>query len=288
MKTLRIMLPLLVVAAIVHTGCATTVYRPVDVFAESEDRAIARLGDDINTLGIRLLNKKAGVFNFTLLDWTASAAGKRISGRLHEYLEKKGKFRMVPRTELERILKNAAIEQAGMYDVGLLKKRSGAGPVDVVIYGTVENAGDAMEIMVRVVDVKTGGTLLVTGVRMPPTGEIATKANPDMLLLNRKSPEKIIAMNKTYYTLAWMKTRQPLVFLLVVLKDEEVKSLVAGSTLLGNKLKVRRERYKRERPEIMEHISALKGGLELIDRYARQRSSDISRWKKELLDTSRK
>ena len=181
------------------------------------------LGDDINAHHVRLLNQKVGVFNFTSMDWTSSAAGKRISARLYDYLKKTGKLRMVPRTELERMMKKEAIEQAGMYDTDVLQKRDGMVPVDAVVFGTIENAGDAYEIMVRVMDVKTGRRLLLTGVRMPPTGEITSKASPDMLLLNRKSPGKVIAINRAYYMLAWMKARQPLVFLLVVLKDSEVR-----------------------------------------------------------------
>jgi hypothetical protein len=131
--------------------------------------------------------------------------------------------------------------------------------------------------------VKTGKRLLMTGVRMPSTGEFTSKASPDLLLLNRKSPDKVIALNMTYYMLAWMKARQPLVFLLVVLKDDELKTLLNGTTVLGAKLSVRKDRYKRERPEIMQKIGALKDGLALINRYSQQRSSDITRWKKDLL-----
>jgi hypothetical protein len=284
MKSIRSLLPILAVVAVIHAGCVTMVSRPADVLVESEEKAVAMLGDDINTLYLQLLNKKVGVFYFTTMDWSATAAGKRISDSLDNYLVKKGKLSMVSRTELERIFRNEVAEQAGMYDMEGLQERGGALPIDAVIYGTVDNAGDAMEINVRVVDVKTGKRLLQSGVRMPSSGEITAKANPDMLLLNRKSPDKIIAMNKTYYMLSWMKARQPLVFLLVALKDSEVKSLVGGSTVLGAKLKVRMERYKRERPEIMQQIDALKDGLALINRHEPHRFSDINRWKKELLD----
>jgi len=147
----------------------------------------------------------------------------------------------------------------------------------------VDNAGTAAEITARVVEVRTGKTLLLTGVRMPPTGEIATKPNPDMLALNRKSPEKVIAMNQAYYMLSWMKDRQPLVFLLVVLGDKELRSLESGKTVLGEKLRVREDRYKRERPEIMQKIASLKDGLALIKRYTPLRLEEITRWKKEFL-----
>lgn len=288
MKSMRSMLPMLVVAAVIYPGCASTVSRSPDLLAESEDKALTMLGDDINAHHVRLLNQKVGVFNFTSMDWTTSAAGKRISARLYDYLKKTGKLRMVPRTELERMMKKEAIEQAGMYDTDVLQKRDGMVPVDAVVFGTIENAGDAYEIVVRVMDVKTGRRLLLTGVRMPPTGEITSKASPDLLLLNRKSPGKVIAINRTYYMLAWMKARQPLVFLLVVLKDSEVESLETGGTVLGAKLKVRKDRYQRERPEVIEKIGILKDGLALINRYAPRRSSDIARWKKELLDYARK
>lgn len=286
MRSIRSMLPVLVAAAVIHTGCTSTVYRSADVLADSEDRAIAKLGDDIDSQSIRLLNKKVGVFYFTTLDWTASAPGNRISGKLSDYLEKTGKLRIVPRSELDRMIKREVTEQSGMYEVEFLKKKAGTISLDYVIYGTVDNAGDAVDIMVRMVDVKTGRWLLVTGVRMPVAGEFTGKVNPDLLLLNRKSPQKVIAMNKTYHTLAWLKTRQPLVFLLVVLKDEEVKSLVNGPTLLGSKLKVRKERYRRDRPDVIEKIGVLKDGLALINRYAPQRASDIARWKKNLLNTA--
>lgn len=283
MKSIRMLLPILVVSVVILAGCATMVTHPAGVLVDSEEKAVAMLGDDINTLYIKLLNKKVGVFYFTTLDWTATAAGKRISDSLDKYLVKKGMLKMVARTELDRVFRNEVAEQAGMYEAEVLHERSGALPVDAVIYGTVDNAGDGVEIMIRVVDVKTGKRLLMTGVRMPPTGEITSKTSPDLLLLNRKSPDKVIAMNMTYYLLAWMKTRQPLVFLLVVLKDDEIKSLLNGTTVLGSKLGVRKDRYKRERPEIIQKIGTLKDGLALINRYSQQRSSDIIRWKKDLL-----
>jgi hypothetical protein len=283
MKPLRSLLHVLAVAAVMLAGCSTVISRPASFVAGSEEKAVAILGDDINALSVQLLNKKVGVFYFTAMDWTASAVGKRVSGRLDEYLGKARKLNIVSRPELERLFKKEAAEQAGMYDPEALQQRGGMLPLEAVVYGTVDNAGDAYEITARVLEVRTGKTLLLTNVRMPATGEISTKLNPDMLALNRKSPEKVIAMNKAYYVLSWMKDRQPLVFLLVVLDDRELRSLESGTTVLGRKLKVREDRYRRERPEIMQKIESLKDGLALVNRYEPQRFAEITRWKKEFL-----
>jgi hypothetical protein len=286
MKPIRSLLPLLAAAGVMLAGCSTVISRPTSFVAESEEKAIAILGDDINTLSVQMLNKKVGVFYFTSVDWTASAVGKRVSGRLDDYLVKKKKLNMVSRPELERLFKKEAAEQAGMYDPEALQRQSGSLPLEAVVYGTVDNAGSSYEITVRVLEVRTGKTILLTGVRMPSTAEITTKPNPDMLALNRKSPDKVIAINKAYYVLSWMKERQPLVFLLVVLGDKELRSLEAGTTVLGEKLKVREARYKRERPEIMQKIAALKEGLALVGRYEPQRFAEITRWKKNFLSSA--
>ena len=283
MKPSRSMLPVLALAVAILAGCSTVIVRPADFVAESEDKAIAMLGDDINSLSVQLLNKKVALFHFTTLDWKTIAAGKRISDRLGDYLAKKGKLVMLSRAEMERLFRNEVAEREGMYDPEALHQHGGTLPVDAIIYGTVDNAGAAMELMVRVMDVKTGKRLLLTGVRMPSTGEIAEKTSEDMLILNRKSPDRVIELNKTYYMLKWMMAKQPLVFMLVVLSDKELRSLESGKTVLGEKLRVREDRYKRERPEIMQKIASLKDGFSLIRRYAPQRLEEITRLKKEFL-----
>jgi hypothetical protein len=283
MKSGSVILSLYAVIVVATTGCITTVVRPADVLVSSEDAAITKLGDDIYSFRVIMNNKRIGIFYFTTLDWRIVDAGKRISGRLGDYLARKGGLRMIPRAELDAIMKTQAIEQASIFDVEAIQKRGKALPVDAIIIGTVAQADGTVEIGLKVVDVATGRLMLLTGVRMPAAGEIISQANPEIVQLNKKSPEKITAMNKTYFLLQWMKSNQPLVFLLAVVEDREMKILRTTNTVLAGKLARRKERYRQERPDVIKKIRNLQDGLSLMERYESQRFSEIINWKKELL-----
>jgi len=287
MKSGSVIFSLCIILVMTFTGCTTTVIRPADVIVNSEDAAIAKLGDDVHSLLFLLLNKKIGILYFTTLDWQIIDVGKRLSGKLADYLTRKGGLAMVPRAELDAIMKTQAIEQTSIFDIEAIQKGGKAPTIDVVITGTVAQADGRIEIQLKVFDVATGRLMLLSGVRMPAAGEFTAQENPEIILLNRKSPEKIAAMNKTYFLLQWMKANQPLVFLLAAVNDNEMKSLRATNAVLSGKLAKRKERYQHERPDVMRKIGNLQDGLSLMDRYEPQRFREIIRWKKELLDRMR-
>ncbi len=287
MRSRKVIFSLCIILVMTFTGCTTTVIKPADVVVGSEDAAIAKLGNDVHSLLFLMLNKKIGILYFTTLDWQVIGVGKRLSDRLAGYLNKKGGLTLIPRARLDVIMKTEAIEQASIFDIDAVKKKGKALTMDVVIMGTVVQSEGTIEIELKVMEVATGRLMLVSGVRMPATREFVTPENPEIILLNKKSPDKIMAMNRAYFLLQWMKTNQPLVFLLAVVKNDEMKSLRTTNPVLSEKLAKRKERYQQERPDVIKKIRSLQDGLTLMERYEPQRFSEIIRWKKELVDRMR-
>ncbi len=265
-------------------GCITTTVKPVDVFVKSEDAAVAKLGDDIDSQYIALYNKKIGVFYFTTLNWDVTPAGKRISNELADFLSKKGRLKIIPRREFDRIMRTQAVEKASIFDIDSIQKLREELPVDIIITGTIIPSAGMVEIDLNVVDVESERIRLTTGVRMPITSEFVHRENADLYQLYKKSPEKVEDMNRCYYVLKWMKTNQPLVFLLVTFTGNEWKSVKKTNAVLNEKLNVRKQRYDQERPDVIKKIKHLKSGLKLIYKYEPRRTKDIRRWKRDLLD----
>ncbi len=270
-----------IVLALSLSSCASLT-RPAAVVG-SEDAAIARLGDDIRFHKVLLARKRIGVFYFTTLDWRIVDAGRRLSGKLTDYLAAKGGLTLVPLARLDAMMKNSAIEHATMYDIDAVRKSGGGLPIDAIIYGTIVHDAAMVTIETRVINVATGRQILVNAVRMPASGEMALNDKAELLQLYRKSPESVTAMNKSYYMLYWMKINQPLVYLLVTLNKKEMEPLKKTHVILSGKLDKRYERYRQDRPDVIRKINTLKAGVSLMERYDQQRFDDISKWKKELL-----
>ncbi len=265
------------------SGCITTVVKPTGAVIGTEDAAVTKLGDDILSLKFMLKNKKFGIFYFTTLDWQVIDAGKRISGKLANYLAGKGGLTVIPRAVLDAKMRTQAIEQARIFDVDTMRGKEKTLPVDVIVIGTLMQDMDMVRIELKAVDLATGRLILLSGVRTPSSGEISAQDKPEMTRLYKKSPEKITDINKTFFLLQWMKEKQPLVFLLVVVKKSEMKALRTTNTVLYGKLEKRKARYERERPDVMKKIMAMQDGLSLMERYDQQRFGEIMKLKKELL-----
>ncbi len=263
------------------SSCASLT-RPAAVVG-SEDAAIARLGDDIRFHKVLLARKRIGVFYFTTLDWRIVNAGRRLSGKLTNYLAARGGLALVPWAKLDALMKNSAIEQATIYDIDAVRRSGGAIPVDAIIYGTIVHDGGMVTIETRVIDVDTGRQILVSAVRMPASGEMALNDKAELLQLYRKSPESVTAMNKAYFLLYWMKANQPLVYLLVTLNKKEMEPLQKTHAVLYGKLQKRHKRYSQDRPDVIKKINTLKAGVSLMERHDQQRFDDVMKWKKELL-----
>jgi hypothetical protein len=283
MKTGSAIVALSIMLILAFTGCITTVVRPANGVIGTEDAAVAKLGDDIYSLRLFLRDKKIGIVYFTTLDWQILDAGRRISGKLADYLARKGGLVIIPRTELDAKMKTQAIEKATMFDVEAIQKSRKSLPADVMVYGIVMQDMGTVRIELKVVDIATGRIILLSGVRMPSSGEFSSLEKPEMLELYKKSPDKITDINKTFFLLQWMKINQPLVFLLVVIENSEMKTVHVTNKVLYGKLEKRKERYQHERPDVIKKITALRDGLSLIKRYDQQRFGEIIRLKKELL-----
>jgi len=283
MKYRHPILALLITLAIWPAACITPLVMPANTVLPDEKAAIKKIGDDIYFLRHQMQNKRIGIYHFTSIHWEITPAGKRISASLADYLRRKGGLSLVPRAELDSIMEEHAIEKASIYDLDTLQKKGRVLPIDIIVIGTIGPADGTVQIAVKVVNVSSGRLMLATGARVPATGELASREDPGIMALNKKSPEKIVAMNQAYYTLKWMKSRRALVFLMAVLTDDEMKSIKTAKPVLSEKLAVRSRRYQDDRPDVMKKISALKNGYKLITRYKPRRAEEISTWKKELL-----
>ncbi|HOT45732.1 MAG TPA: hypothetical protein PLM53_14920 [Spirochaetota bacterium] len=283
MKSGKVLVSLSIMLAMALAGCVTTVYRPAVGVIGTEDAAVEKLGDDIRSIRLVLKDKKIGIFYFTTLDWQIIDAGKRISGKLIDYLTSKRELTIIPRIEADAKMKTQAIEQARIFDIDAMRITRRELPVDVIVIGTLMQDMGTVRIELKAIDVATGRLMLVSGVRMPASGEFSAQEKPELTALYKKSPEKIMVINRTYFLLQWMKEKQPLVFLLAVVGDSEMKALRSSNAVLTEKLDRRRGRYQQERPDVMKKIISLQEGLSLMERYDQQRFGEIMKLKKELL-----
>ncbi len=283
MKSGRVLVSLSIMLSMALAGCVTTVYRPAVGVTGTEEAAVEKLGDDIRSIKLILKDKKIGIFYFTTLDWQIIDAGKRISGRLINYLASKGDLAIVPRAEADAKMKTQAIEQARIFDIDSMRITRRELPVDVIVIGTLVQDMGTVRVELKVIDVATGRLMLVSGARMPASGEFSAQEKPELTALYKKSPEKIMVINRSYFLLQWMKEKQPLVFLLAVLSDSEMKALRTANAVLAGKLDIRNGRYERERPDVINKINSLKYGMSLMERYDQQRFGEIMKLKKELL-----
>ncbi len=284
MKSGSVLVALSIILVMAFSGCATTVNKPAGNVVGTEDAAVAKLGDDI--LSLRLMqfkDKRIGIFYFTTLDWQILDPGKRISNKLTGYLTRKGGIKIVPLAEVQEKMKIQAIELARIYDVDAKGVSGNTRLPDVIVSGIMIQDMGTVTIDMKAMDLATGRVILLSGVRIPATGEFSTLDKPELTALYKKSPEKITQINKSFYMLKWMKDNQPLVFMLVTVKNKEMKELRKNKTVLYGKMEKRKSRYERERPDVMKKITALVDGLSLMERYDQPRFGEVMQWKKALL-----
>ena len=269
--------------------CVSGNIRPIDHIVTTEDQAIEELGNDIYNKFAATKKYTIGIINFTTLDWKTTEVGKRLSNKLSNYLTTtKRNLAIAERTGLDRIMKALAIEQAGSYSDEKAKRVETKVPVDVIIMGTVSRIGNAMRIEISALNVRTGHMSPSYGARVISPKDFTYKENPEILSIHEKSPEKLNAMNKSYVMLYWMGSHQPLLFMIVVLNKKEIKSINETNAILYGKLKIRRDRIERERPDIVRKLDNLRTGLQLINKYDSQRYSEIMGWKDTLLRQMKK
>jgi TolB-like protein len=258
--------------------------RPVFCGVADEEKAMEKLGDEVYKKYDDLKSKKIGVFDFTTLNGTETQVGKRLSNKLIEYLVKNGKLIIVERTELNKLMKAQAIEQTGIIDVENAQESGKVLPVDIIINGTVARLDRQMEVAIKVVDLKTGQILLLSSVAMPSIGDYNYKENPDLIRLNKQSPEKLQSMNKAYFALRGMTTNRPLIFLMVVMNDADRKDIAEKNKNLDNKLKKRRSQLEQNKPGVIQTITKLQKGLDLIRQFEPQRYKELMVLKKSVID----
>ncbi len=259
-------------------------YSPVFSGVSDEEKAMEKLSDEVYKKYDVLKSKKIGVFDFTTLNGTEIQVGKRLANKLIEYLVKSGKLIIVERTELNKLMKAQAVEQTGIIDVEGAQESGKVLPVDVIINGTVARMDKQMEVAIKAVDMKTGQILLLSSVDMPPIGDYNYKENPDLLRLNKQSPEKLQSMNKSYFTLRGMMTNRPLIFLMAVMNEDDWKEIAKNNKILNNKLKKRKSQLEQNKPGLIQNIAKLQKGLDLIRQFEPPRYKEIMTWKTAVID----
>jgi hypothetical protein len=282
MKARGMIVSLGAVIILSNAYCASGSIRP-DHIVPTEDQAIEQLGNDLHNRFAANKNLKIGIINFTTLGWKPTNTGARLAEKLSNYLAAKKKMNIAERTGLDRIMAALAIEQAGSYSAEKAKKIETKVPVDAVIMGTVSRIGNEMRIELSALDVKTGHMSHSYGARVLSPMDYAYKDTPEIISIHEKSPEKLREMNKSYILLYWMETHQPLLFLIAVLDDKEMKGIKETNAVLHGKLKVRKERLDRDRPDIIGKFENLRAGIKLMGKYDSQRYAEIMGWKDTLI-----
>ena len=158
MKKTLILLPVLIL--ILSTiFCGQTAQKKSGTNELTEDGAVQKIANQMFNKSTLLSNKKLSVFNFTNLEGKETAEGKRIANKLLEKLIQKSSFKLVERSEIDKILKEQGMEQTGIVDKDIVKDSGKVLPIDSMITGIVAQINGGGEISVKIVDISTGGDL---------------------------------------------------------------------------------------------------------------------------------
>ena len=255
--------------------------------AMKEEKAIDKLSSDIFDIKDKLSGMKIGVFDFTTLDGKEIPDGKRLADRLLEKLIKKGKLIFIERAQLDKLLKAQGIEQTGVIDPNEVRESGKVLPIDVMIHGTLARVGSQAELSIRVVNISSGEIYLASSVALKPNETLALKENPELLKISREDPYKIDNINRSYITLLKWSKNKPLIFLIVVLNEDEISVLERDRPKMADALKKRKERIETRRPKFNQNLVRMKKGFELIKQHDPERYGMLMQKKTELLNSKK-
>ena len=249
----------------------------------NEESAIQKLSKDIFAKYEILKNKKIGIFDFSTLDGKENPDGKRLSKKLLEQLIKKGGLKFVERSEIDKLLKAQGIEQTGIIDPETIKESGKVFSIDVMINGTISRVNRNGELSIKAVDLSTGEIYLAASVNFVPAKKLAFKEDPKLVRLHRESPDKVQILNRTFFALERLSNERPVIFLLSVIRREDIPNLRDKNPKLARVLKKRRENIKSNNPQVAKKIYRLREGIKLLKDHVPERFDIIMKKKDELI-----
>ena len=224
----------------------------------NEESAIQKLLDDIFAKYEILKSKKIGIFDFSTLDGKENPDGKRLSKKLLEQLIKKGGLKFVERSEIDKLLKAQGIEQTGIIDPETIKESGKVFSIDVMINGTISRVNRNGELSIKAVDLSTGEIYLASSVNFVPEKNFEFREDPKLAKLHRESPDKVQILNRTFFALERLSNDRPVIFLLSVIRREDISDLRDKNPELARVLIRARKNIKNSNPEVAKKIYRLK------------------------------
>lgn len=136
------------------------------------DRQIDTLAEQIiNSLAVQKINKIA-VIEFSDLDGKVPDLGKYLAEELTTRLFRTGKFQIVERRLMRRIIEEQNLSATGLIDENTASKLGRILGVDALTTGTVADLNTSVKINARLIATETGSVFAVASVNVPMSKEV--------------------------------------------------------------------------------------------------------------------
>jgi TolB-like protein len=144
------------------------------------DKQIDNLaGQIISNLDVKKTHKIA-VIEFTNLEGKVSDLGKYLAEELTTRLFRTGRFRIVERQLMKKMMEEQKLSASGLIDAKTASKFGQILGVDALTTGTIADLNTSVKINARLISVETGSVFAVASVNLPMNKEVET-------LLGKKS-----------------------------------------------------------------------------------------------------
>ncbi len=145
--------------------------------AKELDKQIDNLASQIiSGLNVRRTHKIA-VVEFTSLEGKTSDLGKYLAEELTTRLFRTGRFQIVERQLLQKMMDEQKLSASGLVDAGTASKFGRVLGVDALTTGTLADLRTSVRINARLISVETGSVSAAASVSIPMTGEVRTLLN---------------------------------------------------------------------------------------------------------------
>lgn len=165
------------------------------------DAAIEDLAIQIDTSIPKEQKKKIGVLPFDLDDQICNS-GIYLSEILTTKLFRLGKFEIIEKAHMDKILKELEIHEKGHIDESTAKKTGRILGVDAIIVGKIADLNHNIEINCRLIDILTGKVLAVANVKVVKDYDVKKLLEQPCRGtegLTQEPPIQIININRTLY-----------------------------------------------------------------------------------------
>jgi len=138
------------------------------------DKQIDNLaGQIISNLNVKKTHKIA-VIEFTNLEGKVSDLGKYLAEELTTRLFRTGKFQIVERQLMKKMMEEQKLNASGLVDAKTASRFGQILGVDALTTGTIADLNTSVKINARLIAVETGSVFAVASVSVPMTGEVET------------------------------------------------------------------------------------------------------------------